>query len=56
MRAIVKTAPGSGFEMIDVPRPEVGEDDVLIQVKGGGSAGGPLGEGLFLAESAAVEP
>jgi threonine 3-dehydrogenase len=33
MRAIVKTAPVSGFEMIDVPRPEVGEDDVLIQVK-----------------------
>jgi threonine 3-dehydrogenase len=33
MRAIVKTAPGSGFELLDVPRPEVGEDDVLIQVK-----------------------
>lgn len=29
--------------------------DVLIQVRGGGTAGGPLGEGLFLAESAAVE-
>jgi threonine 3-dehydrogenase len=33
MRAIVKTAPGSGFELLDVPRPEVGDEDVLIQVK-----------------------
>ena len=33
MRAIVKNAPGPGFEMIDVPMPEVGDEDVLIQVK-----------------------
>jgi threonine 3-dehydrogenase len=33
MRAIVKKTPGFGFEMVDVPRPEVGDEDVLIQVK-----------------------
>ena len=33
MRAVVKKAPGPGFEMVEVPVPAVGEDDVLIQVK-----------------------
>lgn len=33
MRAIVKPGPGWGFEMVDKPMPEIGEDDVLIQVK-----------------------
>ena len=33
MRAIIKKAPGPGFEMVDVPVPEVNEEDVLIQVK-----------------------
>jgi len=33
MRAIVKKSPGFGFEMVDVPPPEVGDEDVLIQVK-----------------------
>ncbi len=33
MRAIVKNSPGFGFEMVDLPRPEVGDEDVLIQVK-----------------------
>jgi len=33
MRAIVKKAPGPGFELVDVAVPAVGEDDVLIQVK-----------------------
>jgi threonine 3-dehydrogenase len=33
MRAVVKNAPGHGFEMVDRALPEVGENDVLIQVK-----------------------
>jgi len=33
MRAVVKKAPGPGFEMVEVPVPAVGEDEVLIQVK-----------------------
>ncbi|MGZ5383685.1 MAG: L-threonine 3-dehydrogenase [Acidimicrobiia bacterium] len=33
MRAVVKNAPGPGFDMVEREIPEVGEDDVLIQVK-----------------------
>jgi threonine 3-dehydrogenase len=33
MRAIVKKSPGPGFEMVDLPVPAIGGDDVLIQVK-----------------------
>ncbi len=33
MRAIVKTSAGPGLEMVDVPIPTVGPDEVLIQVK-----------------------
>jgi threonine 3-dehydrogenase len=33
MRGIVKKSPGPGLEMVDLPRPVVGDDDVLIQVK-----------------------
>lgn len=33
MRAIVKPSAGPGLEMVDVPMPEVGPDDVLLQVK-----------------------
>ncbi len=33
MRAIVKTKPGTGFEMVDLPVPDIGGEDVLIQVK-----------------------
>ena len=33
MRAIVKQGPGLGFEMVEKPVPEIGADDVLIQVK-----------------------
>ena len=33
MRAIVKTKPGTGFEMVDLPVPDIGDEDVLIQVK-----------------------
>ena len=33
MRAIVKNSPGPGLEMVDLPVPAVGDEDVLIQVK-----------------------
>lgn len=33
MRALRKTAPGPGFELVDAPVPEIGQDDVLIQVR-----------------------
>jgi threonine 3-dehydrogenase len=33
MRALRKTAPGPGFEMVDVPVPEIGPDEVLIEVR-----------------------
>lgn len=33
MRALRKTAPGPGFEMVDVPVPEIGPDEVLIKVR-----------------------
>jgi threonine 3-dehydrogenase len=33
MRALRKLGPGLGFEMQDVPVPEIGPDEVLIQVK-----------------------
>lgn len=33
MRAVVKTSPTPGLEMIDVPIPEVAPDEVLLQVK-----------------------
>jgi threonine 3-dehydrogenase len=33
MRALRKTAPGPGLEIADVPVPEIGRDEVLIQVK-----------------------
>ena len=32
MRALQKLSPGPGFEMVEVPIPEVGPDDVLIEV------------------------
>lgn len=33
MRALRKTAPGPGFELVDVPIPEIGREDVLIEVR-----------------------
>ncbi len=33
MRAVVKTSSGPGLEMVDLPMPEVGPDEVLLQVK-----------------------
>ena len=32
MRAFQKLSPGPGFEMVEVPIPEYGPDDVLIEV------------------------
>jgi threonine 3-dehydrogenase len=42
MRAIVKTRPGPGLEMIDVPEPEIGINDVLIRVERTGICGTDL--------------
>jgi len=39
MRALAKTAPAPGLEMIRAPVPEIGPDDVLIQVKKTGICG-----------------
>ena len=33
MRALVKTTDGPGLDLVDVPMPEVGPDDVLIRVR-----------------------
>ena len=33
MRALRKLGPGSGFDMVDIPIPEVGLDEVLIEVR-----------------------
>lgn len=33
MRAVVKTSSGPGLDMIDIPMPELGPDEVLLQVK-----------------------
>ena len=32
MRALVKTGPGPGLELIEVPEPECGPDQVKIRV------------------------
>src|SRR5213593_2612076 len=42
MRALVKTAPGHGLELIDVPEPAMGINDVLIQVRKTGICGTDL--------------
>lgn len=42
MRAIVKARPGPGLEMVDRPVPEVGPEDVLIQVKAASICGTDL--------------
>jgi threonine 3-dehydrogenase len=39
MRALQKSAPGKGLEMISAPVPEIGPDDVLIRVKKTGICG-----------------
>jgi len=33
MRALRKTVPGRGFELVDAPVPEIGPNDVLIEVR-----------------------
>lgn len=42
MRALVKTAPGTGMVLQDVPRPAVGPSDVLIRVHHAGVCGTDL--------------
>ena len=39
MRALQKTAPGAGLDMIAAPVPEIGPDDVLIRVRKTGICG-----------------
>ena len=42
MRALVKTKPGPGLELVEVPVPEVGLGDVLVRVKVTGICGTDL--------------
>ena len=42
MKAIVKTREEVGFELLDVPVPRVGDDDVLIKVKAAAICGSDL--------------
>ena len=39
MKALAKTSPGPGLEMIHAPVPEIGPEDVLIRVKKTGICG-----------------
>ena len=39
MKAIVKAGPGRGFELTEVPRPEIGVRDALIRVRAAGICG-----------------
>ena len=39
MRALVKTAPGPGLELLDVPMPEPGPNEVLIRIRSTGICG-----------------
>jgi threonine 3-dehydrogenase len=42
MLALVKTGPGPGLELRDVPKPEIGINDVLVQVRKTGICGTDL--------------
>ena len=42
MKALVKTRPGPGLELIEVPTPAVGAGDVLVKVKATGICGTDL--------------
>lgn len=42
MRAVVKTRPGPGFELMDVEMPIIGDKDVLIKVKAVGICGSDI--------------
>ena len=43
MKAVVKTAPGpGGIEIRDVPVPQIGDDDLLIEVKAAGVCGSDM--------------
>ena len=39
MKALVKTGPGPGLDLIDVPEPVVGPNEVLIKVQRTGICG-----------------
>ncbi len=43
MKAIMKTKPEPGIEVIDIPVPDVGADEVLIKVKAASICGSDLG-------------
>jgi threonine 3-dehydrogenase len=42
MLALVKTAPGPGLELLDVPKPQIGINDVLVRVRKTGICGTDL--------------
>ena len=42
MKALVKTGPGPGLELVDIPVPAVGAGDVLVEVKASGICGTDL--------------
>ena len=42
MKALVKTEPGPGLELVDIPVPAVGAGDVLVKVKATGICGTDL--------------
>ena len=42
MRALVKTAPGPGLELVEIPTPPVGPGDVLVAVRATGICGTDL--------------
>ena len=41
MKAVVKTKPGVGIEVMDVPMPKIGPHEILFQVKYCGICGNP---------------
>ena len=43
MKALAKTAPAPGLDMIEAPVPEIGPDDVLIKVHKTGICGTDTG-------------
>jgi len=43
MKAVMKTRPEPGVEVVEVPVPEVGEDDALIRVRAAAICGSDLG-------------
>lgn len=54
MKALVKTRPGPGLELLDVPEPTVGPNEVLIKVKRTGICGTDLHIAIWDPWAAAV--